>query len=104
MSIRAAIGQLCLCQVDLRCSEGEQRFHEEIERDLAGRFRGRILPVDSTVAATWGIMLGEAEAGGGSLPVVDALIGATAKAHGCVVVTRNVDDFKRTGTDVLNPW
>jgi len=49
-------------------------------------------------------MLGEAEAAGDPLPIVDALIGATASIHGCVVVTRNVADFERTSVDVKNPW
>ncbi|MFT5133499.1 MAG: putative nucleic acid-binding protein [Gammaproteobacteria bacterium] len=34
----------------------------------------------------------------------DALIAATALVHGMTVVTRNVDDFIRTGVEVLNPW
>lgn len=34
----------------------------------------------------------------------DAMIAATALVHGMTVVTRNVDDFKLTGVDVLNPW
>lgn len=34
----------------------------------------------------------------------DALIAATAHVHGLIVVTRNVDDFERTGVGVLNPW
>jgi hypothetical protein len=34
----------------------------------------------------------------------DAFIAATALVHGMTVVTRNVDDFKATGVDILNPW
>jgi hypothetical protein len=34
----------------------------------------------------------------------DALIAATALVHGMTVVTRNVDDFKSTGVELLNPW
>lgn len=34
----------------------------------------------------------------------DALIAATAFVHGMAVVTRNLDDFKRTGVPTLNPW
>ncbi len=34
----------------------------------------------------------------------DALIAATALAHGMIVVTRNVMDFEPTGVRVLNPW
>lgn len=34
----------------------------------------------------------------------DAIIAATALVHGMTVVTRNVDDFKPTGVEILNPW
>ncbi len=34
----------------------------------------------------------------------DAIIAATAIIHDMTVVTRNVDDFKPTGVDILNPW
>lgn len=34
----------------------------------------------------------------------DALIAATAIVHGLMVVTRNVDDFKPTGVEIVNPW
>jgi toxin FitB len=34
----------------------------------------------------------------------DAIIAATALVHGMTVVTRNIDDFKLTGTGLLNPW
>ena len=34
----------------------------------------------------------------------DALIAATALVHGMTVVTRNVNDFKSTGVEILNPW
>ena len=85
---------------------GARREHIEawIERDLASRFHGRILAVDEEVATAWGVMLGKAEARGASLPVIDALIGATASVHRCAVVTRNVADLERTGIDVVNPW
>ena len=34
----------------------------------------------------------------------DALIAATALAHGLTVVTRNIKDFQPTGVATLNPW
>ncbi len=34
----------------------------------------------------------------------DAIIAATALVHDMTVVTRNVDDFKLTGVDIINPW
>jgi toxin FitB len=37
------------------------------------------------------------------VPVADALIAATAKVHGWMVVTRNAKDFERPEVQVLNP-
>ena len=34
----------------------------------------------------------------------DALIAATASAHGLAVVMRNVGDFETTNAGLLNPW
>ncbi len=34
----------------------------------------------------------------------DAIIAATALVHDMTVVTRNVDDFKKTGVEIINPW
>lgn len=38
------------------------------------------------------------------LPVIGALIAATARVHGMTVVTRNVKDFELAGVDVFNPF
>lgn len=80
------------------------RLERWVTEDLEARFNRRLYPVDGRVASIWGTMLGEAEAAGGPIPVIDALIGATARAHDCIVVTRNVADLERTGVEVLNPW
>ena len=74
------------------------------EGDLLIRFQGRILGIDTAVAGAWGVMLGEAEGRGRPLPVIDALIAATAKVHGCAVVTRNEADIEPTGIELVNPW
>jgi toxin FitB len=37
-------------------------------------------------------------------PLRDSFVAATALVHGMIVVTRNVNDFKPMGADVLNPW
>ena len=72
--------------------------------DLVERFTGRILEIDLETALSWGKLQGEAEQAGEKLPVMDALIAATAAAHGLVVVTRNVKDMERCGARVCNPW
>jgi toxin FitB len=38
------------------------------------------------------------------VPVIDALIAATARVHGLIVVTRNVKDFEPTGAEIFNPF
>ena len=62
-------------------------------------FDDRVLPVTLPVAAAWG-----RQRHARPLPVVDALIAATARVHGMTVVTRNVKDFELAEVDVLNPF
>ncbi len=72
--------------------------------ELTDRFSDRILDVSLDVAHTWGRILGEAEMKGRSLPVIDALIAATAITKGLTVVTRITDDMKESGVALLDPW
>ena len=63
------------------------------------RFSGRILPVDIAVAQRCArLHVPDPK------PERDALIAATALVHSMTVVTRNVEDFKLTGVEILNPW
>ena len=41
---------------------------------------------------------------GTGLPVVDALLAATAFEHNLAIVTRNVSDFVRPGLQIVDPW
>jgi hypothetical protein len=75
-----------------------------VERDLRVRFAERLLPISAEIALRWGDLSGTAEREGAPLPVIDALLAATALSHGLTVVTRNVEDIGRAGADVLNPW
>ena len=38
------------------------------------------------------------------LPVIDSLLAATAMVYGLTLVTRNIDDVKRTGVPCLDPF
>jgi predicted nucleic acid-binding protein len=75
-----------------------------VRRELADRFRDRLLVIDSGVAARWGAMVGASEARGQPLPVIDSLIVATSLQHDLTVVTRNTDDLERCGARCFNPW
>ncbi len=67
--------------------------------DVALGFGDRILPVDTAVAEHWGRINAIRP-----VPVVDALLAATAKANGLTLVTRNAADVAGLDVDVLNPF
>jgi predicted nucleic acid-binding protein len=67
--------------------------------DVNSHFGNRVLPIDTAVAEQWGKMNAIRP-----VPVIDALLAATAKANGLILVTRNVADVAGLGVDVLNPF
>ncbi len=71
---------------------------------FANGFAGRILPFDSVCAAFYGELHAARDAAGRPISVADAMIAATARAHGAAVATRNVTDFAGCGIAVVNPW
>jgi predicted nucleic acid-binding protein len=71
---------------------------------LPAEFRGRILPVDQTVAVQWGRVAAEGQKNGRVLPTMDGLLVATAIVHGMTLVTRNERDCAGRGVPTLNPW
>lgn len=62
-------------------------------------FANRILPIDTLVARRSAQLHVP-----NPQPIRDGLIAATALVHGMTVVTRNIEDFKSTGVQLLNPW
>jgi predicted nucleic acid-binding protein len=73
-------------------------------KQLEVGFEDRILPFDEAAAQAWAEMTVHAESRGKTMTAFDAIIAATARAHGCRLVTRNVRDFAHAGIDWLNPW
>ena len=70
-----------------------------LSRQVIPGFAGRMLPIDLPVALRCAEL---------HVPDPrsdrDALIAATALAHGLTVVTRNIKDFQPTGVMTFNPW
>jgi predicted nucleic acid-binding protein len=68
------------------------------------KFNRRILPITENILDKWAEISANAELNGGKLAVMDSLIAATAYEHKLTLVTRNVDDFKRTPIEIINPY
>jgi len=68
-------------------------------QELITGFDDRILPVDKKVAEQWGRLNAIRP-----IPVVDALLAATARANDLIFVTRNGKDVEGVGIEILNPF
>jgi predicted nucleic acid-binding protein len=66
---------------------------------LQDDFGDRVLPVTQDIAEEWGRLNAP-----DPLPVIDALLIATARVHDLVIASRNIRDVGRSGAHVLNPW
>lgn len=78
-----------------------QTLTDWLEVELPKYFLGRVLGVDAQIADRWGRLQARA---GRTLPVVDAMLAATALQHDLTLVTRNLKDFEGLGVTLLNPW
>ncbi len=75
-----------------------------LDSTLRPWFHGRILPVTQAIAERLGMLAGERDSLGLTMPFSDGVIAATALEHDLIVVTRNVKDFAGLGVALLNPW
>ena len=66
--------------------------------DLATLYGDRVLAIDGRVADEWGRLRAVR-----LVPVIDALLAATARVHGLTLVTRNARDFRGLNVAVLDP-
>jgi hypothetical protein len=80
---------------DPAAADNLERWLTKVQTDMAGK----ILPVTTNIADRWGRLNAP-----DPLPVIDSLLAATALEHDLILVTRNVDDVKRTGVKLLNPF
>lgn len=96
-----------ICVMELRRGSRRhpdaERLWERIDRELLARVQ--ILAFGEREAVLAGDISAELAADGTPIGTEDALIAATAMAHGLVIATRNVAHFSRVRTlRVINWW
>jgi predicted nucleic acid-binding protein len=74
-------------------------FRRWIDNSIFPNFDGRILPINTAVAARCAALHVP-----DPRPERDAFIAATALIHGFTIATRNTADFAATGAQLFNPW
>jgi hypothetical protein len=98
------IGEIEKGIVKLLEPDRKRKLEIFLSKDILERFGDRLLSVHVNVAKKWGEILGVCERGGTPIPVVDALIAATAFVYDCTVVTRDTKDMKKSKVEILDPW
>ncbi|VAW43313.1 hypothetical protein MNBD_CHLOROFLEXI01-782 [hydrothermal vent metagenome] len=85
-------------------SKRKRTLVDWLATDLLGRFRGRLLVLDTAVLLKWGKLTAQLEAKGRPLPAIDSLFAAQALTHKMRFVTHNIKYFAGTDVNLLNPW
>ena len=91
--------ELGILRIERRDPAQGARLRAWMDQHILPEFADRTLPVDTAVALRCAPLHVP-----DPRPERDALIAATALAHGMTVVTRNIADFAPTGVPLLNPW
>jgi toxin FitB len=88
-----------------RLPQGQRRnaLAAAVDRFLE-TFDEAVINLDRTIARRAGELRADAQINGRALHLADALIAATALAHGLPLATRNVSVFTGLGLTVFNPW
>lgn len=88
----------------LPTSKRKETLRAWLRDELLVRFRDRLVALDAEILLTWGTLTGALAVQGKPMPPMDSLFAATALHHDFTIVTRNEDDFLRSGVKLFNPW
>ena len=81
----------------------QQQIAKLIE-DVVSIYADRLLPFDERCGREYGPVLLAARQSGKPIVAADAMIAATAKAHGMRIAARNLTDFAGAGVPLIDPW
>lgn len=76
------IGEIQKGVEKLTDTQRRRTIQEWLHNDLLLRFQGRIIPITTSVAITWGKLTAALERDGRSLPAIDSLVAAIAREGG----------------------
>lgn len=81
-----------------------KRDLEAAARRVLDLFAGRILPFDSAAAREFARIVSDRREAGTPIEDFDAQIAAITSSRGMTLATRNLQDFARTGVQVVDRW
>ena len=84
-----------------RHASGE-RLWKRIATEILSRVK--LVPIGASVALEAGIVMAEVEAKGKPIGIADVYIGATARVHDLVVVTRNTKHLSQVARVTVESW
>ena len=88
----------------LPAGQRQVQLRQSWEALVAELFSGRIWPVTSEAAHWYAELLRQRERLARPMATADAVIAATALAHGVPLATRDVHDYAAIGLTLINPW
>ena len=97
------VGELYKGVFHLPPSQRRIQVENWLEKSVIPMFDGRVLPINFRSWVVWGKLCGEALRRGRPLPMVDAVLAATAMEHKLTLATRD-KALISLGVAVVNPW
>ena len=98
------IGEIKFGIESLPDSRKKKKLLDWLYDDLFHRFGGRIVDVDSDIMIKWGYLNAILKKKGKPMPIMDAIIAATAISQNFTLITRNEKDFSNLDIEIVNPF